>query len=35
MEKKPMDFVHKILTNNLVILYGGIFLALLVLVLGK
>jgi hypothetical protein len=35
MEKKLIDIAHKILTNHLVILAGGVLLALLVMVSGK
>lgn len=31
MEKKAVELAHKILTHNLVILLGGVLLALLVL----
>jgi hypothetical protein len=32
---KPIDLVHKIMTNNWVILSGGIFLALLAIIGGR
>lgn len=32
MEKKTVDLAYKILTNNWIILSGGIFLALLVII---
>jgi hypothetical protein len=32
MERKTSDIVHKILTHNLVILSGGIILAIIVIV---
>ena len=32
MERKAIDVAHKILTHNLVILFGGILLAVLILI---
>ncbi len=35
MERKRLDLAHKILTNNLVILSGGILLALAVILIAS
>lgn len=35
MDKKPVDLAHKILTNNWIILSGGILLALLIIITVK